>query len=93
MGKVLAGVKYGGMSSQQKPPRNTKGHKKMTGRAGPPMVDIGAKQGRVGTAKAPPSHRFAKVGSVSERNSNSGPSHQPTIGSQRNRSGKVGPFK
>lgn len=76
MGKTLVGVKYGKLTSKPKPRTYPGvGH----GRSGPPMVDIGSKQGQ---KKAGQSHRFAKVGSVSEGKSHSGPSSQPTIGKQ-----------
>jgi hypothetical protein len=93
MAKALAGVKYGKLTSR-KPPHNTKGQTKMSGRSGPPHVDIGSKKERKGTAMTvrDTSFRFARTGSVAERNSHSGPSDHPTIGSQKNRSGKVGPY-
>jgi hypothetical protein len=94
MAKALAGVKYGKLSSR-KPPRNTKNQARMTGRSGPPLVGIGSKKERRGTAQTvrDTSFRFAKTGSVSERSSHSGPSDHPSIGSQKGRSGGVGPFK
>jgi hypothetical protein len=79
MAKALAGVKYGKLTSR-KPPRNTKNQARMSGRSGPPPVDIGGKQERKPTG---PSSRFAKTGSVSERHSHSGPSDHPSIGSQK----------
>jgi hypothetical protein len=95
MAKALVGVHYGKLTSEPKPRRHTRGRAKMTGRSGPPMVDVGSKKERRGTAKTvrDTSFRFAKTGSVSERNSHSGPSDHPTIGGQKNRSGSVGPYK
>lgn len=85
MGKALAGVKYGSLTSKPKPPR-THTHPTGTGsgRSGPPMVDIGAKQGQKAAGH---SHRFAKVGSVSQQLSNTGPDSRPTIGKQSGHGG------
>lgn len=86
MGKALAGVKYGNMTSRQKPPQNTKSQARMSGRSGPPMVDIGSKGERKGTAltvREGQPHRFAKLGSVSQRSGNTGPDSRPTIGSPK----------
>lgn len=90
MGKALAGVKYGKMTSRQKPPQNTKSQGRMSGRSGPPMVDIGSKGERKGTAQTVREgtpHRFAKTGNVSQSNSHSGPSDHPTIGAQKGHGG------
>jgi hypothetical protein len=94
MAKALAGVKYGKLTSR-KPPRNTKNQTRMSGRSGPPHVDIGSKKERRGTAMTvrDTSFRFAKTGSISERHSHSGPADHPSIGAQKGRSGAVGPFK
>ena len=98
MGKALAGVKYGNMTSGPKVRPHSKGGKKMTGRSGPPMVSIGSPAGRKGTSQtartAGKGFRFAKTGSVAERNSSgTNTGNTPNIGNQRGRSGAVGPFK
>lgn len=95
--KALVGVKYGKMTSAPKTRHKSKGSAKMSGRSGPPMVDIGSKGERVGTAKsAMPVRqrgaRFSKGGSVSERDGHTGPDHRPSIGSPKERSGRVGPY-
>lgn len=71
MGKTLAGVKYGKMTSAPKTPHKSKSQAKMHGRSGPPMVNIGK-----GGSKRP------ALGSVSTRKGNTGPSSTPTIGRQ-----------
>lgn len=79
MGKALAGVKYGKLTSQPKP-RTYPGAG--GGRSGPPMVSIGNQSGRSATP-----HKFAKTGSVSQKTSHSGPASRPTIGKQSGHGG------
>jgi hypothetical protein len=79
MGKALAGVKYGKLTSKQKP--RTYGGTG-SGRSGPPMVSIGNQSGRSATP-----HKFAKTGSVSQQSSHAGPSSRPTIGKQSGHGG------
>lgn len=82
MSKTLVGVKYGKLTSKPKP-RTYPGVGK--GRSGPPMVDIGSKAGQqklVQPQRKARGGRFAKFGSVSERDGHTGPSNIPTIGKQ-----------
>ena len=83
--KSVAGVKFGKLTSFKKPRTYPgPGH----GRSGPPMVNVGGKKERVGSAKsAMPVRkkgglRFGSAGSVSERTGHTGPSSIPTIGKQ-----------
>jgi hypothetical protein len=94
MAKALAGVKYGKMTSQRGSDRpHTKGASKGSGRSGPPMVDIGSKSSSSSNMKARPNTKFARLGSISTRKGSTGEPNPPTIGSQSNRKGGVGPFK
>ena len=82
MAKTLAGVRYGKLTSYPKE-RTYPGVGK--GRSGPPMVDIGSKQGQqkiVQPKRKAGGGRFARAGSVSTRNSHSGDQHIPMIGKQ-----------
>lgn len=81
--KPVAGVKFAKTSSFPKP-RTYPGVG--SGRSGPPMVNVGSKKGRVGSAKTLNADRerggrFSQAGKgVTKSNSHSGDPHPPMIG-------------
>lgn len=84
---ALVGVKYQNMSSQRGSERkHTKGVQKMSGRSGPPMVDVKRKSGQkklVQPERKARGGRFTAFGSVSERSGRNVGGSEPKIGSPR----------